>query len=267
MTVIPYGSPQRQRMLRRAIDLEWVTLGWNLLEALIAIAAATAAASVALLGFGLDSLVESASAAALLWRLRAEQAGREARRAESRARRIAGGLLIGLALFVALDASAALWRGARSLPSALGLAVTSVSIVVMVWLAGAKRRCAEALGSRALAADAFQATACWWLLVGCQVHHGAHADLEVGRARLLRSAEVPGLAPKLHRDGLAALQARPGHPVVAHRVGAAALRLARPARPWAGASFTPSPTIATTRPRALTSLTFADFSCGSTSAK
>lgn len=150
-------------MLRRAIHLEWLTLGWNLLEALIAIAAATAAASVALLGFGLDSLVESASACVLLWRLRAEQAGREARRAESRANRVVGGLLIALALFVVLDASASLWRAARPVPSALGLAVTSLSIVVMVWLARAKGRCAAALGSRALAADAFQATACWWL--------------------------------------------------------------------------------------------------------
>jgi divalent metal cation (Fe/Co/Zn/Cd) transporter len=150
-------------MLRRAIDLEWLTLGWNLLEALIAILAATAAASVALLGFGLDSLVESASAFVLLWRLRAEQAGREARRAESRARRIVGGLLIALALFIVLDSLAALWRAERPRPSALGLVVTSLSMLVMVWLARAKGRCAAALGSGALAADAFQATACWWL--------------------------------------------------------------------------------------------------------
>src|SRR5258708_14442447 len=85
MSAIAYGSPRRQGMLHRAIRLEWLTLGWNLLEALLALAAATAATSVALLGFGLDSLVESASAGVLLWRLRAEQAGSDAPRAESRA--------------------------------------------------------------------------------------------------------------------------------------------------------------------------------------
>jgi divalent metal cation (Fe/Co/Zn/Cd) transporter len=163
MSAIADASPERQRTLLRAIHLEWLTLGWNLLEALLAIVAATAATSVALLGFGLDSLVESASAGVLLWRLRVEQAGSDARRAESRAHRIVGGLLIALALFIVLDSSASLWRAARPLPSTLGLVVTSLSILVMVWLARAKRRCAAALGSGALAADAFQATACWWL--------------------------------------------------------------------------------------------------------
>jgi divalent metal cation (Fe/Co/Zn/Cd) transporter len=156
-------STERQVLLRRAIRLEWLTLGWDLLEALIALVAATAASSVALLGFGLDSLVESASACVLLWRLWAEQGGRDAHAAERRARRIVGGLLVALALFVALDASAALWLAERPRPSTLGLIVTSLSILVMLWLATAKKRCAARLGSSALAADAFQATACWWL--------------------------------------------------------------------------------------------------------
>jgi divalent metal cation (Fe/Co/Zn/Cd) transporter len=154
---------ERQHLLRRAIRLEWLTLGWDLLEALIALLAASAASSVALLGFGLDSLVESASACVLLWRLWTEQAGRDTHRAERRARRIVGGLLVALASFVTIDALVALWRSERPRPSALGLIVTSLSIVVMIWLASAKKRCAAALASGALAADAFQATACWWL--------------------------------------------------------------------------------------------------------
>jgi divalent metal cation (Fe/Co/Zn/Cd) transporter len=198
-SAIVYGSPQRQRMLRRAIHLEWLTLGWNLSEALIAIVAATAAASVALLGFGLDSLVESASACALLWRLRAEQAGREPRRAESRARRIVGGLLIALALFVVLDASASLWRPARPLPSALGLAVTSLSIVVMMWLARAKGRCADELGSRALAADAFQATACWWLSLAALAGVGLNALLGWWWADPIAALAMAGL---IGREGV-----------------------------------------------------------------
>jgi divalent metal cation (Fe/Co/Zn/Cd) transporter len=154
---------ERQQLLQRAIRLECLTLGWDLLEALIALLAATAAASVALLGFGLDSVVESASAGVLLWRLWKEQAGKDAHGAETTARRIVGGLLVALALFVALDASAALWRAAKPRPSPLGLIVTSLSILVMLWLASAKKRCAAALGSGALAAVAFLATACWWL--------------------------------------------------------------------------------------------------------
>jgi divalent metal cation (Fe/Co/Zn/Cd) transporter len=162
------ASGGRDALLRRALGLEVLTVGWNVVEGLVAVAAASAAGSVALLGFGLDSFVECASGAVLLWRLAAERRGLDGEaveRIERRARRLVGASLFLLAAYVAGDAALALWAGERPEPSAVGIALTSVSIVAMVWLARAKRRAAAALGSRALEADAFQTTACFWLSI------------------------------------------------------------------------------------------------------
>jgi divalent metal cation (Fe/Co/Zn/Cd) transporter len=148
------------------LRLEWLTVGWNVLEGLIAVAAALAAGSVALLGFGIDSFVESASGGILIWRLLAEKRAvdhQAVERLDRRARRLVAISLFALALYVAIDASFSLWRAERPGASPVGIVVTILSMLVMVWLARAKRRAAVALGSRALEADAFQATACWWL--------------------------------------------------------------------------------------------------------
>jgi divalent metal cation (Fe/Co/Zn/Cd) transporter len=156
----------RGGLLRRGLRLEIVTVGWNVVEAIIAISAATAAGSVALLGFGADSVIESASGCVLIWRLVAESRATDAKAIEAldqKAHRLVGASLFLLAAFVAIDAGHALWVRDRPEPSRVGIALTLVSLVVMVWLARAKRRAAQALGSRALEADAFQTTACWWL--------------------------------------------------------------------------------------------------------
>jgi divalent metal cation (Fe/Co/Zn/Cd) transporter len=168
----PPAGRQRDAHLRHALRLEYLTVGWNVVEGLVAVAAAVAARSVALLGFGLDSFVEMASALVLLWRLRAE---REAaarggaldaaavERLDRRAHRLVGLSLFLLAAYVALDALVTLWRRERPGPSLPGIAITALSLLVMAWLARAKRRAADRLASRALAADSFQTTACWWL--------------------------------------------------------------------------------------------------------
>ena len=157
---------ERRELLRRALGLEILTVGWNIAEGLIAVAAAVAAGSVALLGFGVDSFVESASGGILLWRLRAEKGMRDARaieRLDRRAHQLVGVSLFLLAAYVAVDAGLALWHRERPEASPVGIALTLISLGVMVWLARAKRRAAVGLGSRALEADAFQTTACWWL--------------------------------------------------------------------------------------------------------
>jgi divalent metal cation (Fe/Co/Zn/Cd) transporter len=74
-----------------------------------------------------------------------------------------------LAAFVAFDAADTLWAGERPAFSLVGVVLTSVSLVVMLWLARAKRRVARALGSQAMEADAFQTTACWWLSLAALV--------------------------------------------------------------------------------------------------
>jgi divalent metal cation (Fe/Co/Zn/Cd) transporter len=164
----PGDDPARAAAVGRALGLEWLTVVWNVAEAAIAIAAARAAGSVALLGFGLDSVVECASGAVLLWRLSAERRLRDAAevaRLDRAAHRLVGGTLWALAAWVAFDAGRALWTRERPEASPVGIALTAVSMVVMLWVASAKRRAARVLGSRALAADAFQTTACFWLSV------------------------------------------------------------------------------------------------------
>lgn len=165
-------TPDRARHLRDALRLEYLTVGWNVIEGVVAVTAALAARSVALLGFGLDSFVETASALILIWRLGAERdaaaAGRALDRAaierlDRRAHRLVGLSLFLLAAWVAFDALGTLWRSERPEPSLPGIAITALSLGVMAWLARAKRRAAARLASRALAADSFQTTACWWL--------------------------------------------------------------------------------------------------------
>ncbi len=164
MTAMELRAP----LLRRALWLEYATVGWNVVEGVVAIGAALAAGSTALLGFGIDSGVETASGAILIWRLRAERGAHDhaaIERLDQRAHRLVGLSLFLLAAYVAFDAASALWRAEAPDASWIGIALTSVSILAMGWLARAKRSAAAALGSRALAADSFQTSACFWLSV------------------------------------------------------------------------------------------------------
>jgi divalent metal cation (Fe/Co/Zn/Cd) transporter len=159
-------ADSRPRLLSHALRLEYLTVGWNVIEGVVAIAAAAASGSTALLGFGIDSAVETASGAILIWRLRAEDAAPDdeaIERLDRRAHRLVGVSLFALATWVALDAGLAL--RAREAPDAswVGIGLTSVSLVAMAWLARAKRAAAATLESRALAADSFQTSACFWL--------------------------------------------------------------------------------------------------------
>lgn len=155
-------------------------MGWNIVEGVVSIAAAVAAGSVALLGFGVDSFVETASGLVLVWRLRAERRARdhaEIARLDERAHKLVGVSLFLLAGYVAFDAGEALLTHERPAPTLVGVAITSLSLLVMRWLASAKRRTARALASRALEADSFQTTACFWLSVITLVGIGLNAAL------------------------------------------------------------------------------------------
>ena len=158
----------RTPLLRHALQLEYLTLGWNAIEGIVAVTAATLAGSIALFGFGIDSFVECASGLILVWRLAAERRGMHADAIEQldrRARRLVGSSLFLLAAYITVDAGFALRHGDRPSPSMVGIGLAVVSIVAMQRLARAKRQAAVALGSRALQADAFQTTACFWLSI------------------------------------------------------------------------------------------------------
>jgi divalent metal cation (Fe/Co/Zn/Cd) transporter len=158
----------RVQLLRRGLRLEYLTVGWNIVEGVIAVAAAVAAGSVALLGFGIDSFVESASGSILIWRLRAEEGLSDSEAIEALERR--AGKLVALSFFalsayIWIDSVLTLWSKERPDASPVGIALTSLSIGVMWWLAREKHRAALALGSRSLKADSFQTRACWWLSI------------------------------------------------------------------------------------------------------
>jgi divalent metal cation (Fe/Co/Zn/Cd) transporter len=154
----------RAVLLRRGVALEGLTVGYNALEGLIAIVAGLAAGSVALTGFGVDSVIEVTSGVLLWWRLRAELGLASLGPAvEARAARWAGILLLGLAVYLVVEAARRLFSQDRPEATALGIGLTAVSLIVMPLLARAKLRTARALDSRALRADAHETIVCAWL--------------------------------------------------------------------------------------------------------
>jgi cation diffusion facilitator family transporter len=160
-------SAPRTELLRRGIRLEWLTVGWNMVEGFVAIVAGFIAGSPALVGFGIDSAVETVSGVVLLGRLRSEARGtldeEAVERIERRAERLVGVAFLLLGAYVAFESVRSLATGEAPDASPVGIVLTAVSIAVMLWLAGEKRRTGEALGSRALVADSKQTYACWYL--------------------------------------------------------------------------------------------------------
>jgi divalent metal cation (Fe/Co/Zn/Cd) transporter len=158
---------ERTAWLRRGYRLSLFTVLWNVIEGVVAVAAGTLSNSIALIGFGIDSFIETTSAVVVGWRLRAELVGRSgaaAERLERTASRIAGSLLLLLACYLAVDAVLRLsGLGHRAEESLLGIGLTGLSLVVMPVLGRAKLRAARELGSGALRADAFETVACAWL--------------------------------------------------------------------------------------------------------
>lgn len=140
--------------------LEYFTLGWNCTEAAIAIGAGLLAGSVALVGFGADSVIESLSGAILLWRLQSHEADEQR---EQLALKLVGASFLLLAAYVGFDAAKALWLREPPEVSVVGIVLAAVSLVIMPVLARAKRRVAARLESRALEADSRQTDLCAYL--------------------------------------------------------------------------------------------------------
>lgn len=142
----------------RARRLELVTVGWNVLEAVVAIGAGVVAASPSLVGFGVDSVIESSSAAVLLWRLAGKGASRE-----NAALRLVGWSFLLLAAYVLWDSGESLVRREPPEVSIAGIVIAALSLIAMPLLARAKRKVASDMGSRSLAADARQTDLCAYL--------------------------------------------------------------------------------------------------------
>jgi divalent metal cation (Fe/Co/Zn/Cd) transporter len=161
------ASPEGERdWARVALWLVATTLAYNVIEALIALASGIAADSIALIGFGLDSGIEVAAAAALLWRLSLETRGArgdELERAEGRVHRFVGATFLALAVYVSGQAGWTILVGAAPQESIVGIALAAVSLVVMPLVAFGKLRAADEIGSRSLRAEAKETLACSYL--------------------------------------------------------------------------------------------------------
>jgi divalent metal cation (Fe/Co/Zn/Cd) transporter len=155
---------ERSALVRRASRLAWFTVVWNVAEGMVAITAAALSGSRALLGFGLDSGVESLSGAVLVWRLGVERRQPErAERVERQAVRLIGLTFFALAAFVAIESVRSLAGGHEPDSSPVGIALTALSLLVMPVLARRKRAIGAAMGSRAVEADSNQTMACVYL--------------------------------------------------------------------------------------------------------
>ena len=150
-------------MVRRGLALSYATALYNSLEGLIAIGAGVLAGSVALVGFGVDSAIELSASAVAIWRLRSDPDAQRRERSEGRTLRIVGVLFLVLALFVAADAARTLAYREAPRESVVGIALAALSLVVMPFLARAKRRVAVAMGSAALVAESRQTLICTYL--------------------------------------------------------------------------------------------------------
>jgi divalent metal cation (Fe/Co/Zn/Cd) transporter len=166
----------RKSLLDRALTLEYVSLAYNVLEAVVGMVLGLAAGSVALVGFALDSVVESSSASILIWRLRSERSGSgSSEDLERRAVRLVAIAFFALAAYVGIRSIFDLVTSARPEESLPGLVLAAVSVVVMPVLAWRKRVAARALDSRSLQADSKQTTLCTYLSAFLLVGLGANA--------------------------------------------------------------------------------------------
>jgi divalent metal cation (Fe/Co/Zn/Cd) transporter len=155
----------RAAAVGRGIRLEYFTVAWNLLEGCISVIAGVMAGSVALVGFGVDSWIETSSGAVLLWRLHAEQRGGHPAALEKKAVRLVGISFLLLAAYVTWEGSASLLNREAPERSLVGIAIAALSLIVMPLLARAKRRTAKSLSSAALQADSRQTSICAYLSV------------------------------------------------------------------------------------------------------
>jgi divalent metal cation (Fe/Co/Zn/Cd) transporter len=172
-------SKDDPQLRRWAWWLTAITIGWNSLEAVIAVASGLLAGSIALVGFGLDSVVEVSSALVIAWRLSRQGQDHAAnQRAERRAVRLIALSFVAIALYVTSDAVAKLLGiGERPEHSTVGLLLVGLSLVVMPTLAWAKRNVAAGLGSVALKADAAETQLCTYLSAVVLIGLGANALL------------------------------------------------------------------------------------------
>jgi divalent metal cation (Fe/Co/Zn/Cd) transporter len=193
------AAPARRAVLRRRVRLlVAATITYNVVEAIVAISAGTMAGSIALLGFGLDSVIEVSSAAAVAWQF----AGPDPEGRERVALRLIAGSFFVLAAYVTVEALRTLVVGDEPERSTVGIVLVAISVIVMPFLSWAQRRAGRELGSASAVADSKQTLLCTYLSAGVLVGLVLNAALGWWWADPLVAL---GLAVVAVREGRAAL--------------------------------------------------------------
>src|SRR5882762_7501158 len=165
MTATPELAAARHSIVRQGILLSYATIGYNSLEAIGSLIAGLVSGSVALVGFGIDSVIEVIASVAAQWRLRADADLSRRFRSEVLALRIVGWCFVALAVYVVTDSVKSLYLAEEPDRSWFGVLVLVLSVIVMPGLAWAKRRVAVKMQSTALKAEAKQTSLCAYLSV------------------------------------------------------------------------------------------------------
>ena len=172
LQVVPRTSARRALLIRRAKVLAWGGNAWHLVEFAIAVGAGISASSVALVAFGIDSLIEVAAGGVVVWLFTGRRVGSAS--AERLAQRLIAASFFALAAYIAVDSVRAL-GGDHPQPSWVGIGLALVTAPTMPLLARAKRRVGRELGSRATESEAGQNLLCAYLSVALLVGLGANA--------------------------------------------------------------------------------------------
>ncbi len=196
-------SIARRTFLQRKIRLLiWATIAYNIIEAAVALTAGARASSTALVGFGLDSVIEVAAAAAVAWQFAAD----DPERREKTALRLIAWSFFALAAYVAADSLAALLGYSEARPSPVGIGLAAVSLAVMPLLAWLLIRAGREIGSRSTVADAKQTLLCSYLSAVLLVGLGLNAWLGWSWADPIAGVAIAGFAV---REGLQAWRGDP----------------------------------------------------------
>jgi divalent metal cation (Fe/Co/Zn/Cd) transporter len=182
---------------RRGFWLEYASMTWMTVEATVAILSGLIASSIALIGFGLDSVIEFFAAAVVVWQLR----GTVSEERETRALRLIGGTFVVLATYLTVESITDLVSQHRPGQSTAGIAVTAAALVVMPLLALAKRRTGQQLGNQALIADAAESAFCAFTSAAALIGIGLNAWLGWWWADPAAALVIAGLAV---REGIEA---------------------------------------------------------------
>jgi divalent metal cation (Fe/Co/Zn/Cd) transporter len=154
------GDPVRRAVLTRRVRvLVAATITYNVVEAVVALAAGSIASSAALIGFGLDSIIEVASATAVAWQF----AGADPRARERAALRVIACSFFALAAYVTVESFRSLLGAGEAEPSAVGIVLAACSLLIMPFLSAAQRRAGRELGSHSAVADSKQTLLCTYL--------------------------------------------------------------------------------------------------------